>query len=95
MAPGRRQREPVPPPPQCLQESYEDPRTEEEPSGDDEQHNGCRLNELAPEVARHHQLRKTRYFEFDSRRLHHSTRLLSPPASRRLAHGEPSAGRMP
>ena len=29
-----------------------------------------RLNELASEVARHHQVRKPRQFSFDSRRLH-------------------------
>lgn len=66
-AEGGRNRDPgFPPPPQCLHESYEDPRTEEELSGDDEQNNGCRLNELAPEVARHHQLRKQACSGFES-----------------------------
>ena len=43
-----------------------------------------RLNELAPEVARHQQVSKSRFFEFDSRRLHQPSLalgLLSAPVS--------------
>ena len=42
----------------------------------------CHVKPLAPETARHHQLRKTLLIKFDSRRLHHfsfRTRVRLPP----------------